>query len=576
MDKTTRLTKIAIIGGGPAALFMFKRLVESGINNLHISIFERKQILGAGMPYSTEGANEEHVTNVSDNEIPKIVCSVEEWLEMAPRDTLDRFHIHKENFNEFKVLPRLFFGEYLSGQFDLLSQQAEAAEIMVDYNLGCNVLDITYDKNQEMVTVELAKGNIQTFDKVIICTGHNWPKKFEGRVPGYFDSPYPPSKLLPIVNKKIAIRGSSLTAIDAIRTLARNNGTFSKDNDGKVSYQSNENAAEFKMVMHSRSGLLPAVRFHLDDSHLGSDFVLSKDDIRAYKDQHDGFVSLDYLFEMNFKELIRRKDAAFYEKICHLNIEGFVDLMMELRERIDPFVLLRSEYAEAQKSMMRHRSIYWKEALAILSFSMNYPAKYLPAEDMLRLQKTLMPLISIVIAFIPQKSCEELLALHDAGVLDIVSVGSDGEVVPDRAGGVTYDFIDDDGVKRTEYYNIFVDCIGQPHLSYDDFPFAGLLHSTVINPARLKFKSEASAIEEIRNGNDKISQSESGEYFLRVSGIAINDNFQVLDNYGAYNDNVYIMAVPYIGGFNPDYSGLDFCEEASGRIVESILQQSDN
>jgi hypothetical protein len=23
------------------------------------------------------------------------------------------------------------------------------------------------------------------------------------------------------------------------------------------------------------------------------------------------------------------------------------------------------------------------------------------------------------------------------------------------------------------------------------------------------------------------------------------------------------MALPYIGGFNPDYSGLDFCEQAS-------------
>ena len=34
---------------------------------------------------------------------------------------------------------------------------------------------------------------------------------------------------------------------------------------------------------------------------------------------------------------------------------------------------------------------------------------------------------------------------------------------------------------------------------------------------------------------------------------------------------LYIMAVPYIGGFNPDYSGLDFCENASKAIVEDLL-----
>lgn len=34
-----------------------------------------------------------------------------------------------------------------------------------------------------------------------------------------------------------------------------------------------------------------------------------------------------------------------------------------------------------------------------------------------------------------------------------------------------------------------------------------------------------------------------------------------------------MMAVPYIAGYNPDYSGLDFCEAASKFIVESILKE---
>lgn len=42
------------------------------------------------------------------------------------------------------------------------------------------------------------------------------------------------------------------------------------------------------------------------------------------------------------------------------------------------------------------------------------------------------------------------------------------------------------------------------------------------------------------------------------------------------DEHIYIMAVPCIGGYNPDYSGLDFCEEASERIVKSLLGQEDS
>lgn len=42
--------------------------------------------------------------------------------------------------------------------------------------------------------------------------------------------------------------------------------------------------------------------------------------------------------------------------------------------------------------------------------------------------------------------------------------------------------------------------------------------------------------------------------------LAINDN-----------DRIYIMAVPYIGGYNPDYSGLDFSEAAFAAIVKTLL-----
>lgn len=554
-------------------MFMFKRLVESGAANLEIAVFERKKQLGAGMPYSTEGASDEHITNVSGNEIPLLVTPLAEWIKTVPIDTLIKFHIDPKKFNDYKVLPRLLFGQYLSAQFHLLEQKAKAAGIPYQIHYNSEVTDVIDFPEQQLVQVEIAGDKSFEYDQVIICTGHNWPAKHEGIIPGYFDSPYPPSKLGLKLNHPVAIRGASLTAVDAIRTLARHNGNFQKDAKDKLTYEVYDDGKGFKMVLHSRNGMLPAVRFHLEDSHLSNDSLLTPEEIAAHIKENDGFLSLDFVFEKDFKEMFREKQPGFFARIKDLSIEAFVDLMMEIRERVDPFTLLQAEYREAEQSIKRKESIYWKEMLGVLSFALNYPAKHLSAEDMQRLQKILIPLISIVIAYIPQSSCDELLALHAAGALDIVPVGDDSYVTAETEGGATYHFTDENGEKHTDYYQTYVDAVGQPHLSFEDFPFKSMITKRTITPARLRFRSAAIGRAGFSEGNEAIEKDRDGQYYLRVPGITINDNFQVIDSYGALNERIYIMAVPYIGGYNPDYSGLDFSEEASERVLKSLLNE---
>ena len=562
--------RIAILGGGPSGLFMFKRLVESGNTAIAVTIFERKNKLGSGMPYSAEGANDEHITNVSGNEIPPLVTSLNQWVKSVPKDTLDKYHMDADHFNDFKVLPRLLFGQYLTAQFDLL--QKKAREIGLEYQVHYNspVTDIVDQPEKETVLVEVDGQEKFEFDHVVICTGHNWPRKYEGNIPGYYDSPYPPSKLAMEVNHPISIKGSSLTAVDAIRTLARHNGTFDKQDSGKVIYKLSDQSPGFKMILHTRNGMLPALRFHLDNSHLENKNLLSKEEIKAHIKSNDGFLSLDYIFEEDFKRPIKVKYPEFYEKIKDMQLEEFVANMMDLRERVDPFKLLNAEYTEAEKSIQRKKSVYWKEMLGVLSFALNYPAKHLTAEDMQRLQKTLTPLISIVIAYIPQSSSEELLALHRAGVLYLISVGEDSYVEPREEGGAVYHYADDSGSEQAVYFDTYIDCVGQPHLAFEEFPFKSLITGHTISPAKLKFRDAEEGLKALHKGKP-VDQDVTGDYYLRVSGITINDYFQVVDAYGAFNDRIYMMAVPYIGGYNPDYSGLDFSEEASGIIIEHLL-----
>ncbi|MFL9842901.1 FAD/NAD(P)-binding protein [Flavobacterium rhizosphaerae] len=563
------IKRIAIIGGGPSGMFILKQLLDADIK-LNIHIFEKSNHFGCGMPYSQEGSGREHVTNVSGNEIPVLVTPVKDWVQTVPEETLHKNNISRNHFNDYKVLPRLFFGEYLCGQFDLLLKEAEKKNINVVLHAETTVNDIIDLPEENKVIVETQQHAVEKFDRVIICTGHSWPKRYEGKVPGYYDSPYPPDKLKIKCNHSVALKGASLTAIDALRTLSREHGWY-EEKDDRLVYHLHRDYPYFNIVMHSRNGLMPAVRFHLEDSHLMGEGLLTEADIEKNIAENNGFLSLDYVFKKDYVDTFKDKDPDFYNDIKDLSIEQFVDKMLEYREATDPFMLLEREYNEADVSIKLHESVYWKEKLAVLSFAMNYPAKHFSAEDMLRLQEALKPLIAIVIAFIPQSSAKELLALHEAGLLQLVEVGQDSRVTPHNEEGAWYYHTNENGKEVKIHYQTYIDCTGQPHLMYEDVAFKSLLRDEVVSPAYLPFRSGREARKVMEEGKQHVKKK-GEDYLLKVPGIGITDDFQVIGGDGAANSRIYMMAVPYIGGYNPDYSGLDFCEEASKRIVSSFIE----
>ncbi len=467
------------------------------------------------------------------------------------------------------VLPRLLFGEYLHDQFVLLLQKAEQRGIQARVHFNCRVLDITDLPEKNKLSLELAGKEWVEFDSAVICTGHAWPMDKEGRVPGYFESPYPPAKLKIKINHAVSIRGSSLTAIDAIRTLSRENGVFTELAPHKLIYDRNRGSEEFKIDMHSRHGLLPGIRFHLEDPHLSKNTLLTRQEIEEHRKSNDGFLSIDYIFEKDFKEVFRIRDPAFYEFIRTLTLEEFVESMMSFREAGDPFVFFKAEYEEARLSIQKKKSVYWKEALAILSFAMNYPAKHFSAEDMQRLQQTLMPLISIIIAFVPQRSCEELIALHEAGVLELIDAGNESRIEAMPEGGIVFKYNDEAGIQHEKKYQTYIDCSGQKHLNMDDFPFKSLVKNGTVREATLPFRSPEKALGEKNRGHADVKET-NGQFYLNVPGIAIDDHFRVVDKNGNHVSRIHMMAVSFMGGLNPDYSGLDFSEEASGLIVQDL------
>ena len=563
---------VAIIGGGPSGLFMYKRLVEKNIAGLKVSIFESRKQLGAGMPYSYEGATSEHLTNVSDHEIPALVSTIEDYVQSLSETTLRSYGIDVDDFNRYKVVPRLLLGRYLSEQFMLLKRMADEKGIETQIHLGSQVSDIIDLESQTQVKIMV--GSIDTYivDKVIICTGHKWPTRYEGNVEHYFESPYPPSKLALKTDHAVGLRGASLTAIDAIRTIARHNGSFEALETGELRYQIDPGSENFKLLMHTRSGLLPAIRFHQEESFLANKLLISEEELMLNRLENEGFVSLDFLFDRNFKAQFKEKDPDFYAIVEKLSLEDFVEAVLSLREQKDAFEGFRQEHEQALKSIKRRQSIYWKEVLSALSFTLNYPAKYMSAEDMLRLKKVLMPLISIVIAFVPQSSSRELLALHDAGRLEVVNVGTDSRVEPASDRGANYFYTDESGIEVKTHYKTFVDCVGQRPLNFEEFPFKSLVDNGNVSPAYLRFRSVEQAKEQMLAGNDHMFVAPDGAIFLQVPGVKIDDSFRLVDHNINASQRLFMMAVPYMGGYNPDYSGLDFCAATSAIIASKIAE----
>lgn len=561
---------IAIVGGGPAALMTLKHILKKSVQPKTIYIFEKNERFGAGMPYGNLGSLKEHVANVSANELPELVDTFQQYLKKNPSKDFNDF-IDAEKFNPYQVIPRLLLGDYLEDQFMQYIKLAKKEGIKVFAKNKTAVTDIIKSTDKEdQFKIKTDRDEEIFTDKVIICTGHVWPKIHEEKTKDWFDSPYPPSKFKNGSNFPVAVRGTSLTAVDAVKTIARLNGKFVETESGKIEYQLNKNSENFRIHMFSTGGFLPALRFHSEDDAYSSEWTISLQEIYDYKKKNGGFVDLDYVFEINFKIPIKQKDPEFYEFIKDLSLEEFAEKMLSLRKKYDSFDLFKAEYREAEKSIEKRQSITWKEKLAAFSYSMNYPAKHFSAEDMLRLKSVLIPLISVIIAALPQSSYREMMALHDAGLIDLIQVDKESTVEPHHESGGIYCYKTQDGKEIMDHYKMYIDAIGQQQMNLQDLPFEGLKNENIISSAYLGFKEYENGKEIFKKNTENVVEGHNNNYYLKVPGLGINDYFQALNVYGEATDSLFIMAVPFIGGLNPDYSGLDFCDTAAEKIAEAL------
>ncbi|KIA90210.1 hypothetical protein OA86_02615 [Kaistella jeonii] len=574
---------MAIIGSGPTALFLLKYIWENidilKLKIKKITIFEKEEVLGIGMPYNSKTTDIYNLANISSEEIPMLQESFADWLRKQSPELLEKLNVRDFPIDDSEVYSRVSLGHYFEEQFKLLISALESKGIEVIQKVRCEVADISKDKNQLVVT-DCHQEKTQ-FSTVIIANGHEWRGEDKPES-GYFASPWPIHKLIPEngegYNFPVGTLGASLSAFDVVTSLSHRAGTFKKEN-GKLSFKKNDANPNFKIVLHSSEGWLPHLQYEQKEPIREIYRHFNRNQILQLIDQ-DGFLRIEnYFVHLCRPALIEafRKDHL-EDVVKKLNDSSFsfkdlVELMSQKHEYINSFEGMKKEMVTAKNSVENKIPIYWMETLDDLMYSLNYHVDLLPAEDHLFFHKEIMSFLMNVIAALPLQSANILLALYDANCIELKAGFVNFPEDSFGKGKTKITLKSEDGNEEEIEYQLFVNCGGEKKLELEDYPFQSLVKQEVISTATAKCAEENICKEKAKN-SDKIDlfQTENG-LEMKLSGIQIDSSYRTINKENVANAFLYDINFTHANGLRPYSYGLQACSATSLIVVQSWLAE---
>lgn len=471
-------SKIAIIGSGPTGIYTLKGLIGEHAP-LEITIFEREDMPGKGMPYQPHINDRAMLSNIASIEIPPICESLTAWLRRQSDDMLQEFGIARDAIAERTFYTRVVLGEYLQAQFFGLVQQGRENGHRIVVKAAHRVSDIALMRDAIELTVETPAGDYEkaVFDHVVLATGHDWPEATETR-PGYFVSPWPAPALKSIPASKVGILGTSLSGIDALITVATAHGGFLLDDHGDLQYQPHADTEGFHATMMSRKGILPEADFYCEIPYRPLVFCTEETIERLIATHEHGL--LDAIFELFRQELaLADPDYAARIGLSMLSVETLAPAYFHERQTADPFAFAARNLAEAEMNQQRRYTVEWRYAILRMHEVIAKAIPHLDAADLERFHRHFKTVFVDDYATVPHDSIRRLLALHRAGKLEVRAIGDDAE-------------IDNESVQRGAVvrfagqelrFDAFIDATGQSSLSARDLPFPTLVGQGVVSAA---------------------------------------------------------------------------------------------
>lgn len=549
---------VAIVGSGPTGIYTLAGLLASA-RPLAVTMFESQAEAGWGSPYAPGMNDRALLANIASIEIPPVTETLAAWLDRQDDAELARMGVTRERVTDREFFPRLVLGEYFRAQLAALIARAEAGGWTVEVRTGHEVVDLAPAPQGVRLEIADPEGTALHFaaSHVVIATGHAWPDATETS-PGYFSSPYPSSALRAVPPVHVGIRGASLSAIDALVTIATTHGAFLLDAEGVLQYHARIGAEGFRASLLSRKGLLPEADFH---------FPIPYEPNRVLTDEAvDALIAsgrrdlLDAAFDLFRAELLAADpDYAATVGLAGLDADSFAAAYFGQRDDRDALTWAALNLAEAKANYARGHTVPWRYAILRSHEAVERIVPYLTPEDLDRFRAGLKDVFVDDYATVPHESIERLLALRRARRLEVLRLGEDYEVEP-ATGGTGAVLTYPGGTVR---FAAFVEGTGQRPQAVPDIPFPSLLSMGAVRRAR------AGSMASLRPGA-QVRSAAVPETGPETDGIDLDEAFRPRSEAGLVHE-LYCLSLPFLLHRMPFSQGITSAHDIAGIAAVAIL-----
>ncbi|POT57532.1 FAD/NAD(P) binding domain-containing protein [Citrobacter amalonaticus] len=457
------MKKIAIVGTGPTGIYTFFSLLKQG-EPLNISLYEQSTKAGVGMPYSNEENSKVMLANIASIEIPPLCSTYIDWLKQQSEAHLARYGVALASLHVRQFLPRILLGEFFRDQFMSLVKQAKQQGFAVTVHESCQVTDLKAEGDGVRLWSE---GNeMESVDYVVVATGHVWPDEKES-TKNYFPSPWSGLMEANIEACNVGILGTSLSGLDAAMAVAIQHGRFIEEDDGSLRFTLNKGSEGLKIALMSRTGVLPEADFYCPLPYEPLSIATEQAIHAEINAGSDGL--LDRVFALLVEE-VRQADPAWYQEMAldKLNVDTFAEAWFAERKKRDPFHWAEENLKEVERNKRDKRTVAWRYAILRMHEVIEDIVPALNDDDRERFRAGLARVFIDNYAAIPSQSIRRLLALREAGIIDILTLGQDYQrVVRENKTIITTQ-------TSSHEFDVFIDARGQKPLRIKDLPFPAL------------------------------------------------------------------------------------------------------
>lgn len=458
------MKKIAIVGAGPTGIYTFFSLLKKRVP-LAISVYEQADEAGVGMPYSNEDNSKMMLANIASIEIPPVFSTYIDWLREQDEAHLARYRVDRASLHVRQFLPRILLGEYFRDQFLQLVARAREQGFEVNVHESCRVTDLEATETGVKLWVE-DEPVAGHFDLAVIATGHVWPDDSTS-TRTFFPSPWSGLMEANIRACNVGIMGTSLSGIDAAMAVVVQHGEFVESDEGHLQFRLDKQSEALNITLMSRSGILPEADFYCPIPYEPLKVVTASAIEQEIAAGAEGL--LDRVFQLVVQEL-ELADPRWSESMAlhRLNADTINDAWFADRKKHDPFRWAQANLDEVERNKRDKRTVAWRYTILRLHEVVEEIVPHLNERDAQRFTSGLARIFIDNYAAIPSQSIRRLLALREAGIIDIVALGQDYEMKVEEKQTRVFN------QQNSWVYDVFIDARGQQALKTKDLPFPTL------------------------------------------------------------------------------------------------------